>query len=232
MDIGNKQNTSDFNSININGLDLECVAELKDLGVTLDTHIKFAPHITQIVARAKQRLFLLFRAFTTRETAPLLLAFKSYILPLLSYCSTVWSPALFGDFCIIESVQRLFTRKLSGMKELSYKDRLMALDLPTLELRRLRADLTMCFKILNGHMAGTPENFGLTLSGVGTRGHNKKLYVQHSRIEARRNFFGSRVVSPWNSLPVDLINSSNIHSFKWGLKAYDGLNKFLKINLG
>ena len=107
MDIGNKQNTSDYNSININGLDLECVAELKDLGVTLDTHIKFAPHITQIVARAKQRLFLLFRAFTTRETAPLLLAFKSYILPLLSYCSTVWSPGLFGDICIIESVQRL-----------------------------------------------------------------------------------------------------------------------------
>src|ERR1700743_71933 len=75
------------------------------------------------------------------------------------------------------------------MKELSYKDRLMALDLSTLELHRLGADLTMCFKILNGHVAGTPENFELTLSGVGTMGHNKKLYVQHSRIKSRRNFF-------------------------------------------
>ena len=89
----------------------------------------------------------------------MLCAFKSYILPLVSYCSTVWSPSLFGDICAIESVQRLFTRKLTVMKDLPYISRLAALDLPTLELRRMLAVLTICFKILNGHVAGTPENF-------------------------------------------------------------------------
>jgi len=231
FDVSNSKTICHYESVNIDGLDLECVSELKDLGVILDARLKFSPHITQMVARAKQRLFLLFRAFNTREIEPLLCAFKSYILPLVNYCSTVWSPSIFGDICSIESVQRLFTRKLVGMKELPYRARLAATDLPTLELRRMRADLIMCFKIINGHVAGIPENFGLTLSGVGTRGHPKKLFVHHSRIDARKNFFGSRVVAPWNSLPLNLVNSESVHSFKKGLLIWEGLNVFLKLNL-
>ena len=232
FDVSHSLNTLDFEAINIDGLDLECVSELKDLGVILDTRLKFSPHISQMVARAKQRLSLLFRSFQSREIVPMLCAFKSYILPLVSYCSTVWSPSLFGDICAIESVQRLFTRKLTDMKDLPYISRLAALNLPTLELRRMRADLTMCFKILNGHVAGTPENFRLTLTGAGMRGHPKKLFVRHSRIDARKNFFGSRVVLPWNSLPRSIVNSESVHSFKKGLLNWEGLNKFLKQNLG
>jgi len=227
FDVSHSKNACQYDPINIDGLDLECVSELKDLGVILDAHLKFSPHITQMVASAKQRLFLMFRAFNSREINPMLCAFKSYILPLVNYCSTVWSPSLFGDICAVESVQRLFTRKLVGMKDLSYISRLAALNLPTLELRRMRADLTMCFKIINGHVAGIPENFGLTLSGAGTRrGHPKKLFVHHSRIDARKNFFGSRVAGQWNSLPLSLVNSESVHSFKKNLINWDDLNVF------
>ena len=116
--------------------------------------------MSQIVAKAKQRLFLLFRAFHTRESAPLLIAYKSYILPIISYCSSVWSPSQLGDVYAIESVQRLFTRRLLGLEKLSYDARLKILQIPSLELRRLRADLLMCFKIVNGYIAGPPENYG------------------------------------------------------------------------
>jgi len=56
----------------------------------------------------------------------------------------------------VESVQRTFTKKLPDRKYLTYKDRFSALRLESLELRPLKADLIMCFKILKGYTNITP----------------------------------------------------------------------------
>ena len=162
---------------------LKSVDEMKDLGVMIDSKLSFSSHIAQIVAKAKQRLFLIFRSFRTRDRAPLLVAFKSFILPILGYCSSTWSPHLLGDIQTIESIQRLFTRKLTGLDKMTYPERLKILNLPSLELRRLRADLLMCFKILNGYVAGDISNYGLSYSNTNTRGHVQKLFVEHSKID-------------------------------------------------
>jgi len=50
----------------------------------------------------------------------------------------------------IEKVQRRFTKRLRGLKHLSYSDRLNELGLPSLELRRLHLDLVYCYKIVFG----------------------------------------------------------------------------------
>ena len=105
-------------------------------------------------------MFLIFRCFLTRDISVLLIAFKSYTLPLLNYCSSVWSSYMLGDIKAIESVQRLFTRKLPGLQSIAYSDRLASLNLPSLELRRLRSDLQLCFKILHREIPGPPNKFG------------------------------------------------------------------------
>ena len=88
--VPNKANT-------INGHVLESVCEVRDLGVTFDSKLHFSPHISQMVSKAKQRLFLILRSFRVRDHHILLQAYKSYILPLVTYCSSVWSPSLLGD---------------------------------------------------------------------------------------------------------------------------------------
>ena len=50
----------------------------------------------------------------------------------------------------LESVQRRFTKSLSGMSSFSYSERLRLLHLDSLEMCRLRADLMLCFKMLKG----------------------------------------------------------------------------------
>ena len=45
----------------------------------------------------------------------------------------------------LESVERSFTKRLTGMRSLSYKDRLKALAWERLELRRLRVDLIVYY---------------------------------------------------------------------------------------
>jgi len=233
-----KCNQIDFNHSNkcvpykantINGHVLESVCEVRDLGVIFDSKLLFTPHISLMVSKAKQRLFLILRSFRVRDHQLLLLAYKSYILPLVTYCSPVWSPSLLGDISQIESVQRLFSKRLPGLQSQPYSERLKILGLPTLELRRLRDDLLLCFKIINGLLPVKPENYGLLLSTQSTRGHCKKLFADHSRVDVRRNYFGIRVIKPWNSLPSELVTASNAYCFKKGLLKVD-LNKFLKLD--
>ena len=52
----------------------------------------------------------------------------------------------------IESVQRKFTKRLKGCKYLDYPTRLRPsfLNLPSLERRRLTADLILTYKIISG----------------------------------------------------------------------------------
>jgi len=47
----------------------------------------------------------------------------------------------------IERVQRSFTKRLPGFKSLSYTERLLRLNLESLESRRVKADLVLLFKI-------------------------------------------------------------------------------------
>ena len=71
-----------------------------------------------------------------------------YVRPLLEYNSVVWSPDTVKDIAAIESSQRRFTKRLPGLRSYSYQHRLHRLKLQSLEQRRLRADLVLCYKIL------------------------------------------------------------------------------------
>jgi len=129
--------------------------EIKDLDIIFNTQLDFSNHITSLIKRSKQRLFLLYKCFLTKDPAALVLAYKAYELPLFDYCSQIWSPHEITDIKRIESVQRLFTKRLSGYSFLSYDQRLIKAGLCSLELRRLRCDLIFCFKILHGYVKWT-----------------------------------------------------------------------------
>jgi len=77
--------------------------------------------------------------------------FKVYVRPLVEYASPIWSPRLTGDIDMLERVQRRFTKRLPGMYRLSYEDRLQ-LNLDSLESRRIKIDLLLCFKIMHGYV--------------------------------------------------------------------------------
>ena len=76
-----------------------------------------------------------------------------------------------------------------GMSGLSYHSRLKALNLESLELRRLRADLLLAYKILfgllrvNSDICFTPRNQSQL------RGHAYMLHKQRCFSSNRRNFF-------------------------------------------
>ena len=112
--------------------------------------LNFSHHIYDFVTRAKQRSSLIFRSFMSLNVVNLKRAFIAYLRPLLEYASPVWSPSHIYLINEIESVQRSFTKRLPGMRTLSYSDRLDRLDLQILEYRRLIADRVLYYNKVHG----------------------------------------------------------------------------------
>ena len=86
-------------------------------------------------------------SFYSRDPQILKRAFCVCVIkPLLKFSSQIWSPHYKYLIDKVESVQRYVTKRLSGLSQLSYRDRLVKLDLQTLERRRLVDDLVFVTK--------------------------------------------------------------------------------------
>jgi len=118
---------------NIDGFVLPLVDQIPDLGVHHDCRLKYDKHICLIVHNAYKRALLILKCFHTRDREILKLAFCTYVGPLLEFACHIWSPKYRYLIDKIESVQIFFTRKLHGLSNLSYLDRLHVLGLETLE---------------------------------------------------------------------------------------------------
>ena len=114
----------------------------------------------------------------------------------------------------IEKVQRHFTKRLPGLKHMSYTERLHYLGLSNLELRRLHLDLIYCYKIVFGVVDLNFSDFFLEFSSVtATRGHAYKLYKPSCVNGTRSRSFAERIVNVWN-FPPSSVNFSTLNAFK------------------
>ena len=97
------------------------------------------------------------------------------------------------------------------IKDLSYEERLEYLKLPSLKYRRIRGDLIQVYKLFK---TNNYQKF-FTLSTIdNTRGHNLKVYKNHSNTNIRKHSFSNRIVNTWNSLSVHTVNAQDVDSFK------------------
>jgi len=102
---------------------------------------------------------------------------------------------------------------------LAYNDRLVKLNIDSLELRRLRLDLVYVYKIMFGLVDTDISNY-FTLqsannySAVTCRGNPYKLLINHCRINVRKKLFSERVIKVWNSLPPSIVNFESLSSFR------------------
>lgn len=208
-------------SYGINGETFAHVENVRDLGVTVDKHLKFDEHVSKIVHKASSRAHLILKSFRSRDKHIMVKAFCTYVRPLLEYCSPAWSPHTLCLINKIEKVQRFFTKRITGLRETPYAERLKALRLQSLEYRRLFADLVLCFKIIHGD-CNTVLSDSLTVNNNSrTRGHILKLYKYPCNNNLSKYYFTNRIVNVWNSLPEETVTAANVYVFKRQLKLVD-----------
>ena len=61
--------------------------------------------------------------------------YVSLVHPHLEYASEIWNPHLIGDIQVLEKVQKRTTKLVPDLRQLTYSDRLSALNLPSLLYR-------------------------------------------------------------------------------------------------
>ena len=135
-------------------------------------------------------------------------------IPHLEYCNQAWHPHFQKHRSNLENAQRRATRLIPSLASLPYEQRLMKLDLPTLDFRRKRGRMIEVYKILNGVYDKRVTRGMLMENDRITRGNQRKLVVQPSRTSTRGNFFTVRAANDWNSLPDDVTSAGTLDVFK------------------
>ena len=70
---------------------------VKDLGVYVDKHLKFADHIQHIVTNASKRASLIHKCFISKDTPTMVRAFTVYVRPLLEYARLICMVSSFTE---------------------------------------------------------------------------------------------------------------------------------------
>ena len=173
-------------------MDIEQTTCEKDLGVFIDSELKFQYHIAESIKKANQKLGIIKRNFSHLDKDSFLCLYKSLVRPHLEYCSCVWSVLFKKDAISIENTQRRATKLVHHIQNLPYSDRLRYLGLPSLEYRRIRADVIQLYKIVNNIDRTERQLFDISAIQR-TRGNSLKINKQHCRLNIRQQSFTQRV---------------------------------------
>ena len=208
----------------LDGTVLSETSEERDLGVVIDSDLKFSKHIKGIVAKANRMIGMIKISFESLDDDMFLNLYNTLVRPLLEYCVHAWSPYLKRDITLLENVQRRATRLVRRLKNKDYETRLKELKLTKLEDRRTRGDMILTYRLING-LEGIDYRkfFSLVNTPYDTRGHSKRIARTLLNLEVRRNFFSRRVIEKWNEKLTEYeVSAPSTKVFK---ERYDEMEK-------
>ena len=193
----------------------------RDLGILVSRDMKPSRQCEAAASKARSILGLIYRHFKRLNKSQFLTIYKTYVRPHLEYCVQAWSPWLRKDVDCLEKVQRRATKLVSGLRRLTYEERLRHLNLTTLETRRKRGDLIEMYKLIKEkESVDFRQFFTLGQNAHGLRGHGLRVYIPGVRTELRRNAFSHRVISSWNGIPQRAVEAETVNAFKTQIESY------------
>ena len=211
---GNRSSSHHGPSYTVGAYCLPNVSQCTDLGVSYDNHLHFKSHVCSIVKKAAGRAKCILKCFSSRDKLLLARAFSTFVRPLLEFSSVIWCPYYINEIIKIEAVQRAFTKSIGNLRLYTYHERLVILKLDSLQCRRLKTDLIMCYKILYGMVDINTSCFFKRSLYDSTRGNSLKLAKLQVVSERDKNFFTNSVINIWNALPDTIVTSCSVSIFK------------------
>ena len=198
------------------------VKQLRDLGITVTSDLSWSSHIAEAVAKARATASWVLSVFKTRDSAVMITLYKSLVRSLLEYCCPLWNPSKINDIQLLESVQRSFTNRISGLDSSNYWERLKSLKLMSLQRRRERYMILQMWKILH---KVTPNDLKIQFSSTSRLGIRAKIPLlnKSSSLHNQSLYDGSfAVLGPrlWNIIPVSLTKISDFLPFKANLSEF------------
>jgi len=189
---------------------------MKDLGVIFDTgnELNFVQHCKEKINTAYSYIGIIKRNFIYLDDDAFVMLYKSLVRSHLEYANSVWNPHRLGSIKDLEKVQMRATKLVITIKNLTYKDRLKRLKLPTLKYGRIRGDMIEVYKILTNKYDSRVNFYLEKQQDSITRGHSLKLVNNRYHYDLRKFSLAPRIVNVWNSLPEIVISADTTDTFK------------------
>ena len=115
----------------------------KILSIIIDNKSSFEEHIYDCVNRASKVCNIIFANIKQVNNSILIKLYKSFARPLLECASIICYPYHINLIDRIKNVQNRFSKRLLGLYDISYVDRLKYCYNELLELRRIHTDLIL-----------------------------------------------------------------------------------------
>ena len=195
---------------------------VRDLGVFVDSELTWDIHRSKIYKKSRQITGWILNTFYTRQKKPMILLFNSLVRPILEYCCELWSPYKIKDIVMLEQVQRNFTFKIIQNKNLDYWERLVELEISSLQRRREKLILLYVWKIKNQILPNSINlNFKLEKRTKAMKAVIKSLpRIQSKTITKMDESILVRSARLWNKLPANITTINNYQKFKTKLTLF------------
>ena len=188
----------------------------------MDEELNWKRHIDKITKSCRQLCGWILSVFHTRDKATMLTIFNSLVLSKLEYCSEVWSPYQTKLIVQIEQIQRYFTSRISGLRDLDYWARLRKLGIMSIQRRREKTLIIHVWKILhNFYPNSTKLEFKLHHRTNSIKAKIKSLpKVRGHILTCFDESFTIRAAKLWNILPANITHISSLSLFKSCLEKF------------
>ena len=202
--------------------EIEHVFDEKDLGVTVDSELRFEEHIANKVRVANAIVGLIRRSFSYLDCDSFRKIYTAFARPHLEYAQSVWAPFHTKNIDALENVQIRATKLVDGLGSLEYPDRLKRLNLPTLLFRRRRGDMIQMYKHFHAYDKAIISPSFHPRERLSRR-HEFQLHTPKPKdgiLGIQSNSFYYRSAKIWNSLPKEVVDAKNIDTFKNALDKF------------
>ena len=153
---------------------LKSLDRFADLGVLRRT-LGYDGHFQNIITKVSRSAGIIRRCFKVKDMKLMRRAFQYNVMPIIMYCSQVYSPHLHKDIDAIKRIQWRFTKYIKELENIPYFERLRRFNVLTLRKRRIYAGMLFVFKCLHNLTGCTLSDVGLSITKFNTRGNDIRL---------------------------------------------------------
>ena len=209
--------------INFNGFPIEKSVKVKNLGVYFDQFMLFDSHIDELSRKVNGTLIYLNRIKDRFDGEMRGMVVQSLAISIIQYCLKIWGSTSKQQLQRIQRLQNFAAKVIDGKARKYDHVTPILSNLQWLTIKqKINYDLcVMVFRILNNIMPPWLFNF-ITVGDMRTRQtrFDNDLFISRANTNLGSRSFSIQGPSAWNKLPNSLKETTNINSFKKGLKKH------------
>src|SRR6218665_419858 len=220
-----KSHNLDFSNLNllIDNTQLARVSKVKFLGVIIDEHLTWKPHIEHVKSKVTKIVGVMYRLKGSLPKHSLRLLYTALLSPYLHYCTVVWAGGHLNTLKTIHVLQKRAIRIICGAHYLAESAPLFK----SLGLLKIHDSYKFQLAILMyQHYTGTlPHLFkAYFVTHVETHSYNTRHKLNYRYEVARTNvrYFSVKIAGPklWNSISASIRDSRSQTTFTNAYKSF------------